>query len=773
MRNAAQPPARRRLRAAAVFALLLTTILGGVAGVFGGAVSGFLDQLPGLPGRGELWVVMAHDVKEEIRDMPLTPAEFFELEETAGVPVTAFSARLREVAVSRAGGRPVVLTAASVYESFFAVFPASLRRGGGFEAGDSWFGSEPSVVVNGEAAGRLGGEAGLVGTPLVIDGNEVRVRGVGGARWGIGEEPEVWLPLRWSRNAVHGEMFRRARFLRVLARTGSDAQAEQLRLAVRKLAAGGEAARDRLEYEVLPYREWLLADIQKPLSLSVLGVVCLILAGCGAVGLKHLSFIESSRNELLVRYALGASSPRLALVSFRRGIAAPLAGAAAGAAAAVAAGRYATVQGSIWGDSRAFVEGAAFWVAGMMALLVVVVLLASLAAVGWRWTPTRWGSLQAWVLRLQIGVSVAVLAATVTLGVRLFEQARIHLGFDPEHVVSATVVLPIAQYGNVDAMKEFYERLQEELSAERWATAAALVDGLPTKGIVWTGEALLPAEAGEMPSFNHRVVLGDYPRVMGLAVVRGAWFPDEESAPVVAVNREAARVYFGGADRAVGKTLGFVREGGDEPQWYRVTAVVENERLGGVTGTVMPEVFEPYRQDPQWNMFVTARVRSGAEGEVRKAMEAKVAEVGAGRVAMSEVTWLADEIADVRRRERFLLSMLSLISIGSLLLVFVGVVGAADADLRRRQRETGIRLAVGASPRRLVLGQQRSFLRLAVSGCAAGLSLLWLVQRIVKIEMLEPWPAAIALSVIGLIVAGATHFGAGAVVAREPARLLE
>ena len=214
-------------------------------------------------------------------------------------------------------GPPVVLRGADVTGNFFAVLGVRALVGRTLTDAETWRTGGPVVVLSERVwRDRFGADPGVVGRSIVLDGRATQIVGVVPASAALPEEStDLWQPIAWDPAARGATWFRRAHFLRPVARLRPGvtlAQADaQLQAVVERLKRQYPETNQFMGAGVTPLHEFLVGDTRAPLLLLLGAVALLLLIACANVGNLLLVRAAGYEREVSVRLALGATRMRV------------------------------------------------------------------------------------------------------------------------------------------------------------------------------------------------------------------------------------------------------------------------------------------------------------------------------------------------------------------------------------------------------------------------------------------------------------------------------
>ncbi len=302
-------------------------------------------------------------------------------------------------------------------------------------------------------------------------------------------------------------------------------------------------------------------------------------------------------------------------------------------------------------------------------------------------------------------------------------------------MLTLEVNLPFATYPQPHQRVGFYRQALERIAALPGVETASAAQSLPLRDIIYTDPVFIegqpPPPGGEEPFIRQNVITPDYFRSMGMRLVGGRAFTEQEvweTGGVVIVNEAFARKFFPGQD-PIGRRL----QAGFGKPWSTVVGVVADTTQDAVGSPLFEEMFYPYvnTTDPplvRMNFVVRAGVEPASlAGAVREQIRA----LDSGLPVTNVYT-----MRQLARRSlagaRFNLFLLNLFAAVALALAVIGIYAVMSYATSQRTREIGIRIALGAQGRdvlRLVIGRG---LLLAGAGVGAGLAVALALTRVME-----------------------------------------
>jgi putative ABC transport system permease protein len=334
----------------------------------------------------------------------------------------------------------------------------------------------------------------------------------------------------------------------------------------------------------------------------------------------------------------------------------------------------------------------------------------------------------------EVAVSLVLLVGAGLLARSFLSLLRTDPGFNPDGVLTLNLVLPGAKYKDQPARSAFYNDLVQRVKAYPGVESAAVVNYLPLGGSNSSDDYLVEGEPAPAPGQEYdgryRVSTPDYFRTMGIPLIRGRGFTDQDKAgapPVVIVNETLARKHWPNED-AIGKRIRFYGPP-ERALWREIVGVVEDVRHE-LNLPVTPEYYLPHAQDPWGAMVLVART------SVDPASLAP---------ALRQQVWAIDKdqpVFDVRTMQEvrsmsvalysFSSVMLAIFAGVALLLASIGIYGVMAFAVTQRTQEIGIRMALGARALDVLKLVVKHGMKLALLGIVIGLAGSWALTRFLE-----------------------------------------
>jgi putative ABC transport system permease protein len=642
-------------------------------------------------------------------------------------------------------GDPVLIPGSFVTRDFFDVFGTRAAQGRTFSRAQDPPGAEPSVVLSEEAARQVFGDpAAAPARRIRVNGESRTVLGVmpPGFEWPQGARIWVLSSAEVPPAPVEGADSPTSRdvgYFGAVARVKPGVTLAQAREDLDSLAAriGREQGSDRQGAALEPVRETIVGNVRGALLLLQAAVGMVLLVACANISSLLLARATGRRRELAIRTSIGATRGQLV----RQLLAESVVLGAAGGLAGLLLGVWLTaglVQLLPEGMPRAdgigldatvtFVTFAVAMVTSILFGILPALQASRVDAVTALKESGDRGSLRvrgrAVLVVAEVALTLVLLVSAGLLTNSLIRLQRTDSGLQVDHVTTAALNLPQSRYPTAAAQTELYRRLIERLEGHAAVRAAGVGFPAPLRGENATAhffiEGRSDATGADQPFACVAAVSRGFLDALGVRLIQGRSFTGADSSqapPVVLVSAALARLYWPGDD-PVGKHLRF-GDTANEP-WITVVGVVSDVRQLGLHEAPPPVLYLPYRQFPL--PFTTVAVRSSlAESAAASLLRGELAGLDPD-LPFSEIGPLQALVERSIDQPRFRTRVLGLFAVLALLLSAVGVYGVISYSVTQRSREIGIRVALGARPRQVLLSTMRQGAVMALIGIAIGLA---------------------------------------------------
>jgi putative ABC transport system permease protein len=623
---------------------------------------------------------------------------------------------------------------------------------------------------------RLGGDTAVLSRTLILDARVYQVIGVmprgfqAATQFGQVAPVEYFVPAAYSKEqlASHGD-----HDINVVGRlkNGVSLATAQQQLEAVSVALEKQYPESNLgmRARIAPLRDDLVQNVTDSLRALLGASGLIVLITCVNVANLLLVRAVSRRHETSVRLALGAGRKRIV----RQFLAESMVLAAAGCAAGVLLGRFlmrvlvAAAPRSVPRLDTVSLDWTVFGVAAAIATLTGLGFGLAPAWQAARTSPAeslktseRKSSTRS-LIRWRAALTVAEVALSLVLliGAGLFLKSftlimGIDLGFRTENVLAMNINLPELHYRTGDQRFQFFQELEQRVKTLPGLQAVAFANRFPLRGGWGTGISIEGVPQAYMSPESQAVSTG-YFETLRIPLLRGRLLTAADrpgALHVAVVNQAFSRQYLNGAD-PIGRR--FQR---GEPPWFEIVGVVSDVRRGGKTKDILPQIYLPAAQTDGYPVRL-ADFAVRAAGDPRRLMKAIQQQVWAldKDQPVTGVYTLEELISRSVAEQRFQMLLLTLFAAVAVALAVIGIFGVLSYGVNQRMNELGIRIALGAPPRRimsLVLRQAGGLIASGVVlGLAGALALTRLVANLLFHVQANDW-ATYAAAVALLATAG-------------------
>ncbi|HEX7361162.1 MAG TPA: ABC transporter permease [Bryobacteraceae bacterium] len=520
---------------------------------------------------------------------------------------------------------------------------------------------------------------------------------------------------------------------------------------------------------VEPLREHWVGNSHLLLSAVAAAAACFLLIACANVANLLLARLSTRSHELAIRAAIGAGRGRLSRQLLTEVALLALIGCAGGMAIATVAlrGFVHFAASAIPRLDEVAVDGRVFGIAVLVSVLTALLfgvipalragrvdvnaVLQKSARMG---LAGRHGMLRRGLIAAEVALSVILLSGAALVLQTLWHLENDHLGFQPEHVL--TISLPLRGTKFWNHSKALTQNLLPYLRRIPGTEAAAISECTPLTGgslfeTFTRSDRPLPEPWHRGDNIHVCNTGPDYLKAAGIPVIRGRSFTEQDfhhPGTLAVINQAAVRAYLADGD-PIGKRIG----GGRWGTWKTVIGIVADTKNHGLNHPAAPQMFVDNEVPDSTSLLFL--VRSVAD-------KAALTTVIRGHLHSLDPNLLArfktldQDIGRMTTGPRFDSVLFAAFAFVAFLMSVVGIYGVLSFSVAQRTQEIGIRIALGAEPRRVLEMISREGAVLLGVGIAAGLGASLALMRYLKSLLYDVRPndpATYAAVIICLCIA--------------------
>jgi predicted permease len=519
---------------------------------------------------------------------------------------------------------------------------------------------------------------------------------------------------------------------------------------------------------LVPFQQVMVGNNRKPLLILLAAVAGLLLVGCVNIANLLLARAVGKRQQMAIAAALGAGRAEMLRLAMSETVVLATVGGGFGILLAMALlpamQRYLPAALNFRGALHLDWAGA-----GCALLLAVFATLLAGGAPAWMvsctapqevlHTESRLASesrsnkrIRRMLVAIEVAVSVALVLVTGLMTTSLYRLLHVQRGFETGRVLTASIELPRKSYPE-PTRAAFYKKVLDRLTQLPGVEHAGVVSMLPLSGDTWIDMMRIPGDARppmQMPTEHFRWVSPGYFATIQLPLISGRLLSASDEGKHYAVISQLTSRTLWPDKNPIGQQFG--RAGVGE-NLFTVIGVVGNARTISLSNPDPMMVYVPYwyRSDATAGVLMRTRQDPATMADaLRRAIWSVDREVPVPAVKM-----LGSVLEDSLANRRFEMQLLLLFAISALLLAGLGVFGVVTYSVVQREREIGLRLALGAQRSNIYGLILHDGLVPVLVGSLAGVAVTFALQRVVRslLFAVSPYDSALTSGAVCVLVA--------------------
>jgi putative ABC transport system permease protein len=768
--------------------LTLALGIGANSAVFSAIDAIILRPLP-FPQADQLVQIYQHDSKGRDANVFVAPVRLTDWSRMNST-FQAVSGYYKDDLSELSGALPEKITEALVAPRFLEVLGIEPALGRDFAPDEERFGGTNAVLISQRFwQRRFHGDPAALDAKLHIGSYYYSIVGILPASFQFPDDTvDVWMPspmdapYAQSRDSTWFSVIGRLKPGVELKQALADLSTVQLQLGRQFPKPDAE-----LSVDAVPLKQVIVGGVRNSLWLLYGSVSLLLLIACLNIAALLLARTTDREHEIAIRYSLGASRARIVAQLLSEVFVLAFLGSLAGLALAAAAAREFHRLSQTLPRAE---EIALNWRIVLYALATAVISsllcglipairgsrrgLAGALAQTSRTQVSARNPLQWLLVGAQVTLAVALLVGAGLLLRSFQELGRVSPGFDPGHVLTLQITGSWGETGDMKGLVQRVNRMLDGLRTLPGVEDAATADMLPGTPGRYDVEYKVDGHdnLGHKILADTRVVSAGYFTTARIPVLRGEVCKPDSTTHDLVVNRSFTSTYFNGAS-PIGHQL--VQPGSTQfPINGTIRGVVGDAREEGLNTAPVPTVYFCFSAP---NPFPNYLIRThGDPMQMADAVRRRIHELEPGRSVYAIVS-LEQHLNDTFSENRLRTGLITLFAVTAVSLACIGLYGTLSYLGRLRQREVGVRLALGALRGRIVAQFLIQGMRAAAIGCAAGLALglaltRFLTGMLYGVTAADPATYAAVVLLILLVAALASLVPALRAARVEPVRIL-
>ncbi|PWT93385.1 MAG: ABC transporter permease [Blastocatellia bacterium] len=656
-------------------------------------------------------------------------------------------------------GEPEHVDARKLTYNFLPLLGVQPFIGRTFTAEDDKPGA-PNVAIISYALwqSRYGSDRAIVNSSIQLNGEKYTVIGVmpRGFQF-IDKEEKLWVPIAFTPEDLTQ---RGSHFLNVVARLKSGVTLKQaqadMNAVMRNISKDhvAETFDGKLGAVVLPMREQLAGDVKLSLLVLLVAVSFVLLIACANIASLLLARAAGRRREIAVKTALGASRVRIVRQLLTESLILSLAGGLLGLLLAyfsfsfleklIPVGLTLSTNLKLDGTVLLFALGVSIVTGVVFGLAPAlhaarVDLNEALKQSGGRGASVSGAKLRSATVVMEVALSLVLLVGAGLLIQTLFGLFNQYSVIQPEKVLTLRTQLPRTKYKDTTHRSIFYQQVLERVQSLPGVVSSGYTTSVP---LAWKGgtngfypEGLKNPIPGMAYDANHRQISADYLKTLNIALRQGRYFDEHDNAQsmkVAIINETMAKQYWPG-EKVLGRRFKLGDPNEDVP-WISIVGVVADIRQMGLDEPVKAEMYFPHSQvdDAPWFAPRDLAIRTtGDPMAIVDGVRGVVHAVDPDQ-PISNVALLSELLGEEGAQRQMGMVLLSAFAILALILASLGIYGVLAYFVAQHRNEIGVRLALGASPLKILWFVIKKGMTLTIPGVAVGVFVAFGLTRLMR-----------------------------------------